>query len=156
IVLVFEKALYANHLATLVLPLALLFAMRPPPLRWLAIALIALVPWSLVTLNDILWPHAYSGIDAQAVAALHALPPGTRAISDDPGFVWRAGLSTPAQMNDLTIIRAYQHMISTDIVARAALDARTCAVLIWTFRFDDRLHGLRSALNGEGYEPVTV
>src|SRR5262249_9468439 len=54
--LVFEKAMYANHLATLILPLALLFALHPPPLRWLAIACIVLVPWSVVTLNDILWP----------------------------------------------------------------------------------------------------
>src|SRR4051812_6930250 len=50
-VLVFEKAMFANHLATIVIPLALLFAVRPPPLRWLAISLVALVPWAIINTN---------------------------------------------------------------------------------------------------------
>jgi hypothetical protein len=155
-VLVFEHAMYANHLATIVLPLSLLFACYPPPLRWLAIALIPLVPWSLVNLNDILVPRGYTGPDAQVVAELRALPRGAQVISDETGLVWRAGRSTPPQMNDTTLIRTYQGLLTTNTVARAASEPATCAVVIWTFRFDQRMPGLREALVARDYRVQTV
>ena len=92
LVLVFEKAMFANHLAAMILPLALLAAVRPPPLHWLAIALVVLVPWDIANQRDILWPRHLTGVDAQVVAELRRLPPGAEAIADDPGLVWRAGL----------------------------------------------------------------
>ncbi len=149
--LVLEPAMYRNHLAIIVPPLALLFAVRPPPLRWLAIALIVCVPWAVVHLHDILWPGDLRGADAQVVAALRALPAGSHAISDMPGFVWRAGLSTPRLMNDASAKRIAQRSLTTQSVAAAAATPQNCAVVIWSSRFGNALPGLRDALSGEGY-----
>jgi hypothetical protein len=151
IVLVFEKAMYANHVVTIILPLALLGAVRPPPWRWLALALAVLVPWQIVNQRDILWPPHMTGVDAQVVARLRALPRGAEAIADDPGLVWRAGLTTPAQMNDTTDMRVFQGQITTRVVAEAAASARTCAVVITPGGFGVQLLGLRSAISAVGY-----
>jgi hypothetical protein len=151
IVLVFEKAMYANHVAVLVLPLGLLAAIRPPPMRLLAIALVVLIPWEVVNQRDILWPKHLHGVDAQVVAQLHRLPHGAEAIADDPGLVWRAGLSTPAQMNDTTDMRIFQGSITTPIVAEAAASAHVCAVVITPGGFGVQLPGLRPAISALGY-----
>ncbi|MDQ1433947.1 MAG: hypothetical protein QOF59_763 [Actinomycetota bacterium] len=151
IVLVFEKAMYANHVATIILPLGLLAAVRPPPRRWLAIALVVLVPWEIVNQRDILWPPHMTGVDAQVVARLHELPRGAEAIADDPGLVWRAGLATPAQMNDTTDMRVFQGQLTTGVVAEAAASAHTCAVVITPGGFGVQLAGLRSAIAAVGY-----
>jgi len=151
IVLVFEKAMYANHLAAIILPLALLVAVRPPPWRWLALALVVLVPWELANQANVLWPRRYTGIDAQVVAQLEHLPHGARAIADDPGLVWRAGLSTPPQMNDTTDMRLFQGSITTQSVAAAAATPATCAVVITPVGFGVQLPGLRAAITAVGY-----
>jgi dolichyl-phosphate-mannose-protein mannosyltransferase len=149
--LVLEPAMYRNHLAAIVPPLALLFAVRPPPLRWLAVALIVCVPWGVVHLHDILWPGDLRGADAQVVAALRALPPGSQAISDMPGFVWRAGLSTPRLMNDASAKRIAQRSLTTQSISAAAATKENCAVVIWSSRFGRAVPGLRGALTSEGY-----
>jgi hypothetical protein len=152
VLLVFEKAMFANHLATLVIPLALLFVIRPPPLRWLAIGLIALVPWAIVNTNDMLWFRHYTGIDAELVADLQRLPPAAKAVADDPAYVWRAGLSTPRLMNDVSKMRIDQRSLTTSDVVDAARARGTCAVVIWTFRFGSLLAGLRDGIRSAGYE----
>jgi hypothetical protein len=151
LVLVFEKAMYANHVAALILPLGLLAAFRPPPMRLLAIALVVLVPWEIANQHDILWPKHLNGVDAQVVAHLHELPHGAEAIADDPGLVWRAGLTTPAQMNDTTDMRIFQGSITTAIVAEAAAAAHVCAVVITPGGFGVQLPGLRPAIAALGY-----
>ena len=151
LVLVFEKAMFANHVAAIILPLALLAAVRPPPLRWLAIALVVLIPWEVVNQRDILRPSHITGVDAQVVAQLRRLPPGAEAIADDPGLVWRAGLTTPAQMNGTTDMRIFQGGITTRIVADAAASPRTCAVVITPGGFGTQLPGLREAIATVGY-----
>jgi hypothetical protein len=151
LVLVFEKAMYANHVAVIVLPLALLVAVRPPPLPWLAAALVVLVPWEIANQANILWPRHLTGIDAQVVAQLEQLPRGAEAIADDPGLVWRAGLSTPAQMNDTTDMRVFQHSITTRTFAAAAAAPKTCAVVITPVGFGAQLPGVRAAIAAVGY-----
>jgi hypothetical protein len=151
LVLVFEKAMYTNHLAAIILPLGVLTAVRPPPPRWLAIALVVLVPWEVVNQRDIVWPPRMTGVDAQVVARLHELPHGAEAIADDPGLVWRAGLTTPAQMNDTTDMRVFQGQLTTGVVADAAASARTCAVVITPGGFGVQLRGLRTAITAVGY-----
>jgi hypothetical protein len=150
-ILVFEKAMYANHVVVLVLPLGLLAAIRPPPMRLLAIALVVLVPWEVVNQRDILWPKHLHGVDAQVVAQLHRLPHGAEAIADDPGLVWRAGLTTPAQMNDTTDMRIFQGSITTSVVAEAAASTHACAVVITPGGFGVQLPGLRPAIASLGY-----
>jgi hypothetical protein len=117
----------------------------------LAVTLLVTVPWSVVHLDDILWPSGYSGNAARLVDALRELPSDARAISDDPGFVWRAGLSTPRLMNDSSIKRIAQDSLTTESVAKAAAEPGTCAVVIWSTRFGRELPGLRDALAGVGY-----
>jgi hypothetical protein len=150
-VLVFEKALFANHLVNMVVPLLVLFAARPPPLRWLAIGLVVAIPWSLWNLTHIFTPLTYGGAEAALVRDLRALPDDARAIADDPAFVWRAGLSTPAMMNDVSKMRVDQDDLTTADVVTAARDGKTCAVVIWTFRFGSLLPGVREQLQASGY-----
>jgi hypothetical protein len=152
VVLVMEPAMYRNHLASIVPPLALLFALRPPPLRWLAFSLLLTVPWAVVHLDDILRPAGFRGNEQRLVDALQQLPRDARVISDDPGFVWRAGLSTPRLMNDTSIKRIAQGRLTTASVTRAAARPETCAVVIWSTRFGRALPGLRESLGDVGYE----
>ncbi len=150
-VLVFEKAMFANHLATIVIPLALLFAVQPPPLRWLAVALVALVPWTVANIYDMFQFRSFHGDEAALVRDLQRLPHGAQAMADDPSFVWRAGLSTPRMMNDISKMRFDQGLLTTSDIVNAARDTDTCAVAIWTFRFGSLAAGLRDALRGAGY-----
>ena len=151
IVLVFEKAMYANHVAALILPLGLLAAVRPPPGRWLAVALVVFVPWEIAMQRDILWPSHLEGVDAQVVAQLRLLPRGAEAIADDPGLVWRAGLTTPPQMNDTTDMRVFQGELTTAVIEHAAASTRACAVVITPVGFGTQLPGLRAAISAVGY-----
>jgi hypothetical protein len=151
LVLVFERAMFAGHVATIVLPIALLVACRPPDMHWLALAFVVLEPWQIANQRDILWPRQLTGIDAQVVEALRSLPRGAQAIADDPGLVWRAGRSTPAQMNDTTDMRVFQGQLTTHIVAHAAATTQNCAVVITPIGFGTQLVGLRPALIGVGY-----
>jgi hypothetical protein len=151
IVLVFEKAMFANHIAAIILPLGLLAAVRPPPWRWLVIALVVLGPWELANQRDILWPSHLTGVDAQVVAQLRRLPHGAAAIADDPGLVWRAGLTTPAQMNDTTDMRIFQRELTTQVVTHAAASTHTCAIVITPVGFGTQLSGLRAAITAVGY-----
>lgn len=149
--LVFEKNMWRPHIAAVALPLALLVALRPPPLKWFAIALIALVPWWAVHLGDILWPAPYHGAEAAVVAEMRALPKGAWVITDEPGLAWRAGRRMPADLVDGSVLRILEHLVTTPVVARAASDPRVCAVVVWSTRYGRDLPGLPNALDQGGY-----
>jgi hypothetical protein len=151
IVLIGQTLLLVSHIAALVLPLTLLFAIAPPPMRWLAVALIVLVPIQAYQLSDIVFPSGYRGADAEVVRALRQLPPGARAMSDIGGLVWQAGRITPPQMNDNSNARISTGRETTATVLNAAADPRTCAAVIWSFRWADELPGLRDGLRARGY-----
>jgi hypothetical protein len=127
-----------------------LVALRPPPIKWFAIALIALVPWWALQLGDILWPQPYRGAEAAVVADVRALPKGAWVISDEPGLAWRAGRRMPANLVDASVLRVLEHMITTPVIARAAADPHVCAVVIWSTRYGS-LPGLPAALRRGGY-----
>ncbi len=84
---------------------------------------------------------------------LRALPSGAWVISDEPGFVYRAGMRTPPLLNDPSIKRIDQKLLTTDTVADAAADPRVCAVVVWSRRFARDLPGLADRLAAEGLEP---
>ena len=63
-------------------------------------------------------------------------------ISDEPGFVYRADLRTPRLLNDPSVKRIDQHLLTTDMVADAARDPDVCAVVVWSDRFGRDLPGL--------------
>jgi 4-amino-4-deoxy-L-arabinose transferase-like glycosyltransferase len=151
LLLVFEKNMWRPHIAAVTLPLALLVALRPPPLRWFAVALIFLVPWWAIHLHDILWPAPASGSEAAVVAEMHTLPKGAWVISDEPGLAWRAGRRVPASLVDGSILRIDEHLVTTTTVARAAAGPHVCAVVVWTSRYVDHLPGLPAALQRDGY-----
>jgi len=151
LMLVLETVLFTNHVAALVIPLVLLIALRPPPLRWLAAGLVVLVPVMAWTTIDFVRPRHYIGAEAELVAALRALPAGATAISDDPQYVWRAGRSTPPMMNDVSAMRFDQGSLTTADIVDAARRPGNCAVVIWSERFATMAPGLREGLAGAGY-----
>jgi len=154
LVLMLEPALYRNHLAAIVPPLALLTAVVVRSPRVLLVVLVLLLPWSVHNLQSILRPAGYRGDEAALMIRLKALPSDAQAISDDPSFVYRAGLSTPKLMNDASAKRIAQHLLTTASVARAASDPRVCAVVVWTTRFSRDLPGLPAALRRAGLVPA--
>ena len=151
VLLIFEKNMWRPHIAAVTLPLALLVALRPPPLRWFAVALIFLVPWWAIHLHDILWPAPAGGSEAAVVAQMRALPESAWVISDEPGLAWRAGRRVPAALVDGSVLRIDEHLVTTTTVARAAADPRVCAVVVWTSRYVNHLPGLPAALTNDGY-----
>jgi hypothetical protein len=152
-VLVLEPALYRNHLATIVPPLAVLAAILVRTPRVLAVLLVLLIPFSVANLNDILRPTGYRGDAAELMRELKALPRNAWVISDEPGFVYRAGLRTPPLLNDPSQKRIDQKLLTTDMVADAAADPRVCAVVVWSPRFARELPGLAERLAADGLEP---
>jgi hypothetical protein len=154
LVLVLEPALYRNHLAAIVPPLALVAAVLVRSPRVLLVLLVLLAPWAAHNLHSILVPSPYRGDDAALMIRLRSLPANAEVISDDPGFVYRAGLRTPKLMNDTSQKRIDQHMLTTASVAHAAADRHVCAVVVWTERFARELHGLPAALRNAGLVPA--
>lgn len=150
--LVIEPAMWRPHVSQVVVPLALLAALRPAPWRVLAVLWILLIPWWVSNTHDILWPSHYTRAETTAVDRLRSLPPGALVISDDPGFAWRADRRVPGNFVDVSMKRFQQGQLTTDVVARAADDPEVCAVLVWS---KDRLGSLQSLperLGREGYE----
>jgi hypothetical protein len=82
---------------------------------------------------------------------LRALPKQSQVISDSQGFVWQSGHYTPRLLNDNSLSRIEQGRLTTSMVAAGAAAPNTCAVVIWTTRFSERLPGLRAALLAEDY-----
>ncbi len=149
LVLLLEHPLWRPHLVHVVPPAAALAALGASPAvrRFVAVvAVAALVHAAGVT--GILWPGGYTGEAARAHRDLAALPGDALALSDEPGFVWRAGLRAPDDLVDASILRIEQGRITAASVSRAASDPRVCAVLVWSHRFGDLDLGPRL----DGYE----
>jgi Dolichyl-phosphate-mannose-protein mannosyltransferase len=156
LLLVFEPAMFRNHIATIIPPIALLVAMRPPPPRWALVAAIFVVPWWAAHLTDVLWARDYRGDEAALAAQLRALPDNAQVITDEPGFAYRAGLRLPDGLNDASVQRVEQGMITTESVVEAARRPEVCAVAIWSDRYGRDLPGLTDALAEAGYEEAAT
>jgi len=150
VALVLEPALYTNHLAAIVPPLAILAAILTRTPRLLVALLVLLLPWSAANLHVILWPTGYRGASADLVHSLKALPRGALAIGDEPGFLFHAALATPPLMNDASVKRIDQHLLTTAMIERAAAAKNVCAVVVWSPRFGRDLPGLPAALRRDG------
>lgn len=152
-VFLLEHPLWRPHLTHAVPVLALMgaYAFRDR-LRWAAVVVLVLLIPHAVTTADILWPDRYEGAEAEAAAALERLPDHAYAISDEPGFVWRAGLRTTDDLVDTSILRIESERITRASLLEAARDPRVCAVLVWSQRFQRFDLGDRLAqLPGDGY-----
>ena len=146
LLLVFEPAMFRNHIASIIPPLALLVAMRPPPPRWAAVAAIVVIPWWASHLTTVLWARDYRGSEATLMAQIRVLPSGARIITDEPGFAYRAGRLLPDNLNDASVQRIDEGLITTDTIVDAALQPDVCAVAIWSSRYGKDLPGLQAAL----------
>jgi hypothetical protein len=152
--LVLQPALWRNHISSAIVPLALLVSLRPPPLRWVAIAAIVAVPLHVAELRDILRPVPYGGPTKAAHEALEALPDGAWAISDEPGLVWRSHTRTPDEWVDASIKRQQQKQITAATITRTAASGRVCAVLVWSKSHWGSFPDLATRLHAVGYRPV--
>jgi Dolichyl-phosphate-mannose-protein mannosyltransferase len=148
--LVYEPAFWRPHVAHLIAPLALLIALRTPPLVPLLVGVIAVTPWYVSNVESLLWPDLYGRQEKAAVDALRAVPEGGLVISDEPGLLWRADRLTVPYYDDASIKRIEQGQITTAKLAAAAAKPDVCAVLVWTRRYADLDLGPR--LIPAGYE----
>src|SRR5215813_5733697 len=148
--LVYEPAFWRPHVAFLIAPLALLAGLRPPPLVALVVGAIAVAPWYWTNMHSMLWPDPYTAAERAAVDDLRGLPSGARAISDEPGYLWRADRLTVPYYDDSSVKRIEQGQITAAKLARAAANPDVCGVLVWTSRYADLDLGPRLA--AAGYE----
>src|SRR5215207_8316051 len=136
--LVYEPAFWRPHVAFLIAPLALL------------VGAALVTPWYLSNVQVVLWPDPYNAEERAAIDALRALPRGSLAISDEPGFLWRAGRLTDPYLADSSIKRIEQGQVTAAKLSEAATKPDVCAVLVWTNRYADLDLGPRLA--DAGYE----
>src|SRR4029077_4579869 len=111
-----------------------------------------LLPFSVANLHDILAPTGYRGASAELMQELARLPRNAQVLSDEPGFVYRANLRTPHLLNDPSVKRIDQHLLTTGMIADAARDPAVCAVIVWSDRFGRDLPGLPDALHDAGLD----
>jgi 4-amino-4-deoxy-L-arabinose transferase-like glycosyltransferase len=152
--LVVEPALWRNHLSSIIAPLALVVALRPPPLRWIVIAAIVVVPLQASHLRGFFWPASYSGTTGAAHQALEALPRGSWALSDDVGLLWRSHTRPTDDLVDTSIKRQEQGDVDAQHVAEEAANPRVCAVLVWWHKYWGSFDDLPALLARENYQPV--
>lgn len=152
--LVWEPAMWRAHIAHLVVPLALLAALRPPPWPVLLVAAVVAVPIAVVHTHDILWPDGYTGAQAALVRHLERYPSDAQFISDDPGWVWRSGHRPPGNFADTSYQRIDDRSITKASLVKAAAARDVCGVIASSPTHFRRLHGLGDALAAEGYRPV--
>lgn len=148
--LVYEPAFWRPHVAFLIAPLALLVALRPPPVIALLIGAAAVMPWYLSNVHPMLWPDPYNRAEQAAVDALHGLPAGSLAISDEPGLLWRADRLTVPYFDDSSVKRIEQRQITAVKLQNAAAKPNVCGVLVWTSRYGNL--DLAPRLAQVGYE----
>jgi hypothetical protein len=146
--LVYEPAFWRPHVAFLIAPLALLVALRPPPVIALLIGAAAVMPWYLGNVHPMLWPDPYNRAEQAAVDGLRDLPSGSLAISDEPGFLWRADRLTVPYFDDSSIKRIEQGQITAVKLQNAAAKPNVCGVLVWTSRYGNLDLGPRLAQVG--------
>jgi len=149
--LVIEPTMFRPHVSQVVAPLVLLVCLRPAPWRVVAVVCVLLVPWWVNNVHDILWPSAYSHYEQAVVDQFRALPADQLVISDDPGLAWRADRRVPGNFVDVSMKRFQEGRLTTSIVAKAAADARVCAVLVWSMARLGSLRALPPRLVDEGY-----
>jgi 4-amino-4-deoxy-L-arabinose transferase-like glycosyltransferase len=149
--------MFRPHISAMLPPAVLLIGRYRPPVRVLVVGAVLLVPVWLVSQWNIIWPRDYEGIEAEVIAELEALPDGAWGISDEPGFLWRAGMRTTADLVDPSVLRIKQERITEDSLVEQAALPQVCAVLVTApdrFGSEEWFPDLPERLAAEGYAPV--
>ena len=154
VVLLAEHPMWRPHVSQLVPPLAILAARHRPPWQALAAAAVLLVPYHLVHVWDILHPAGYRTDTVAAMDILRDLPRGALAMSDDPGVVWRAGLRTPPDLVDASVLRLESGNLTAADIAAAAAEPEVCAVVVRSRARWGSLPDLPARLAAAGFEVV--
>ena len=135
--LVWEPQMWRPHVSEVIVPIALLVALHPPPWRAVALVVVVALPWYVVNVHTMLWPQPTPRDEADAIARIRALPPGAWAISDDPALVWRANRRTPGNLVDASIKRIQEGQVTPKTVLHGARLPQVCAVVVWSSRYGD-------------------
>ena len=153
-----ESPMWRNHVAHVVVPLALLVGIALVSTRMTALAAtvaLLLAPWSIVHLGEILRPQPASGRTAVLEHRLRALPRGALVISDTHGLVWRAGRRVPDRFVDVSILRITSPtpslVLTGDDVVHAAARPDVCAVVRLSDQRFTHFPHLGARLNALGY-----
>jgi 4-amino-4-deoxy-L-arabinose transferase and related glycosyltransferases of PMT family len=153
-----ESPMWRNHVAHVVVPLALLVGVALVSTRMTALAAtvaLLVAPWSIVHLGEVLRPQPPSGRTAVLEPRLRALPRGALVISDTPGLVWRAGRRVPDRFVDVSILRITSPTASLrltgDHVVHAAARPDVCAVVQWSDQRFTHFPHLDARLKALGY-----
>jgi hypothetical protein len=158
VVLLAQDPMFRNHLAALVAPFALLVARYRPSWRVVAVVVVVTIPFQVSQLRELLTPKDYSGDAAVVVDALRKLPDGAWALSDEPGFIWRAGKATDPYWVDPSVLRIDSDITDINIteakLLKAAADPRQCAVVVWAPVRFGRFATLPQGLEKLGYRQV--
>jgi 4-amino-4-deoxy-L-arabinose transferase-like glycosyltransferase len=144
--LLWEPAMWRAHVVHLVVPLALLAALRPPPWAVLAVAALVAAPVAVADNTDILWPGGYTGHEAALVRHLREFPADAQFISDDPGLVWRSGHGPPGNFADTSYQRIDDREITTGSLVEAAEADDVCGLIVTSPMHFGRFPGLGEAL----------
>jgi 4-amino-4-deoxy-L-arabinose transferase-like glycosyltransferase len=158
VVLMAQDPMFRNHLAALVAPFALLVARYRPSWRTVAIVVVVTIPFQAYQLRELLTPEDYKGDAAIVVDALQQLPDGAWALSDEPGFIWRAGKATDPFWVDPSVLRIESDIEDINIteakLLAAAANPRQCAVVVWAPVRFGRFETLPQGLERLGYRQV--
>jgi 4-amino-4-deoxy-L-arabinose transferase-like glycosyltransferase len=158
VVLLAQDPMFRNHLAALVAPFALLVARFRPSWKVVAVIVVVTIPFQVSQLRELLTPEDYSGDAAVVVDALRKLPDGAWALSDEPGFIWRAGKATDPFWVDPSVLRIDSDIKNINIteakLLKAAANPRQCAVVVWARVRFGRFATLPAGLERLGYHQV--
>lgn len=146
--------MWRPHVSQLVAPLCLLAALRLPGWRPLVVAWVVALPVWVVGVSGIVRPGGYRGADARLESRLEALPHGAVVVTDEPGFPWRAGLTVPDSLVDVSVKQFDQRRITEADVLGAARADDACAVLITSDERLGRWPDLPDRLADAGYRTV--
>lgn len=165
VILSVQQPLWRNHVAYIVPPLAVLAgigaATSTRSTVICAVLLAAISPVQVVRTSALWRPGHYQGNNAAIINALRDLPTGRKAISDDPGLVWRAGASgnslrTPDNFVDTSVLRITSPepsivIDSATIVNAIERDPTICVVVQTSKDRFGRLRNLDATLLARGW-----
>lgn len=139
---------FERFLAFAVPPAVAAAVMARPPVLGAALLVLAVVPRHISNNEDVLWRRELTPVQEKVVAAIKALPPEARVISDEPGLGWVAGRHPPGNLVDPSWARITSRSLTAPQIVDGSRQPEVCAVLFYSERFDwldsrlaDRLAG---------------